>query len=354
MFGHLIRNKRKEAGLKLRELSHSTGIDQTLLSRIEREDRLPTEKQLPILADQLRIDFKELKKQWTAEKVYHIVRYEPFAHEILELAESRIEYLSKDQTHQVSELDETQQRLLEKADKLRELWIERQPLNTTQAKKLDEYFDLAYTYQSNRIEGNTLTLQETKLVVLDGLTVGGKSLVEHLEAVNHLEAIGFIRDLSRTKEPIGRRVLMELHRLILKEIDPDNAGRLRSVPVRITGSAHIPPEPFQLEKLIEDFFVFYHYQEDNLHPIILATEVHERLVSIHPFIDGNGRTARLMMNLILVRNGFTRANIKGDNTSRLRYYEALEKVQIDNDLTPFYQLVIEECIRSLEEHLSLT
>jgi Fic family protein len=228
-----------------------------------------------------------------------------------------------------------------------------QPLNATQKMKMEEYFDVSYTFESNRIEGNTLTLQETKLVGYDGLTIGGKSLVEHLEAVNHLEAISFIRDLAVNKEPISKRILLEIHRLILKEVDKENAGRYRQIPVRISGSQHEPPQPYLIDKLMEDFFEFYSYQEGRIHPVILAAEMHERLVSIHPFVDGNGRTARLLMNLILVRNGYTRANIKGDLSSRMNYYKSLEEVQVNNDRVLFYDLVMEEAIKSMEEHLAL-
>ncbi len=105
---------------------------------------------------------------------------------------------------------------------------------------------------------------------------------------------------------------------------------------------------------MEDFLEFYRYQEKRLHPIILAAEVHERLVSIHPFIDGNGRTARLLMNFVLLRNGYPRVNIKGDDQSRLTYYQSLQKVQADNNRLPFYYLIIEEALKSLEEHLALT
>jgi Fic family protein len=141
--------------------------------------------------------------------------------------------------------------------------------------------------------------------------------------------------------------------LILKGIDKDNAGRFRSVPVRISGSEHLPPQPFLLDKMMEEYFVHYNAQKKILHPVILAAEMHERLVSIHPFIDGNGRTSRLVMNLILLRNGLSIANLKGDVDSRLTYYRALEAVQVDNNPEPFYHLVADAVRDSLERHLEL-
>ena len=112
-------------------------------------------------------------------------------------------------------------------------------------------------------------------------------------------------------------------------------------------------QPYLIDKLMEDFFEFYSYQEGRIHPVILAAEMHERLVSIHPFVDGNGRTARLLMNLILARNGYTRANIKGDLSSRMNYYKSLEELQVNNDRSLFYDLVMDETIKSMEEHLAL-
>ena len=353
MFGELIRNIRKKKGLNLRELSALIGMDQTLISRVESGERLPKESQLQIIADALSISLNDLKKEWMAEKVLKIVQYSPMAQEVLAVAESRIEYLSGKNVFNASPLNDDLKALMKHADELHKRWNASQPLNQTQLHRLNEYFDVAYTFESNRIEGNTLTLQETKLIAVEGLTIGGKSVIEHLEAINHQEAISFVRDLATNQTSISRRVLLEIHRLILKEVDTSHAGIYRSVPVRISGSEHLPPQPYLIEKLMEDFFEFYHYQEKRLHPVILAAEMHERLVSIHPFIDGNGRTARLLMNLILLKNGFTRVNIKGDTASRMKYYQCLEKVQIDNDRDPFYELVIKEAIRSLEEHLEL-
>jgi Fic family protein len=218
---------------------------------------------------------------------------------------------------------------------------------------MQEYFNIKYTYDSNRIEGNTLTLQETQLVVNEGFTISGKSMREHLEAVNHAEAIDFMTGLANGSEEIDKRNLLDIHYLILKSIDSRNAGKYRSVPVRISGSEHLPPQPFMLEKLMEDYFIHYESRKNKMHPVILAAEMHERLVSIHPFIDGNGRTSRLIMNLILLRNGYTIAILKGDNDSRIAYYKALDKVQTSNDPSFFYDLILDRIKDSLEEHLAM-
>ena len=156
-----------------------------------------------------------------------------------------------------------------------------------------------------------------------------------------------------TKEDFNKRTLLEIHRLILKSIDNENAGRYRTVPVRISGSRHEPPQPYLLDKMMEDYFIHYEHQKKRLHPVLLAAEMHERLVSIHPFIDGNGRTSRLVMNFILLKHGYTVTSLKGDLNSRMAYYKALEEVQVNNDATVFYDLIIQEVIGSLNAHLKM-
>lgn len=219
--------------------------------------------------------------------------------------------------------------------------------------KIQEALDIEYTYESNRIEGNTLTLQETQLVIEKGLTISGKPLREHLEAINHKEAIEFIKDIAKNNVALTEYTLKQIHSIVLKSIDKANAGVYRNVPVLISGSRHVPPQPYLLAKLMEEYFLFYKENKDPLHPVVLAAEMHERLVTIHPFIDGNGRTSRLMMNLILLQHGYPIANIKGDYESRMKYYTALEKTQTGNDKKDFILLVIDVVKDSLERYLSI-
>ena len=352
-FFTLLKKTRQEQNLKFKDLAATTGIDQALLSKFENGNRLPTEEQIALLASAYNLSVSELRKLWLTEKVLQIVKYEPQAAEVLIVAESRVEYLTGKRALEVPSLPFDLQEKLAVIDGLRKEWQARKPLNPAQLRKMQSFFHVEYTFESNRIEGNTLTLQETGLVVNEGLTISNKSMREHLEAINHAEAVDFIVELAQGREDLSRRTLLELHALILKSIDRDNAGRYRSVPVRISGSQHEPPQPYLLDKLMEDYFIRYRTQQGLMHPVILAAEMHERLVSIHPFIDGNGRTSRLVMNLILLRNGYTIANLKGDNNSRLAYYRALEKVQVDNEPEVFYGLVADAVERSLRAHLSL-
>jgi Fic family protein len=197
-----------------------------------------------------------------------------------------------------------------------ELDILRQSLDNVTIK---EALEVEFLYESNRIEGNTLTLRETQLVINEGMTISGKSMREHLEAINHKEAILFIDDLVSQKVDLSEYVLKQIHGIVLYGIDRENAGVYRKLPVAIAGSKHLPPQPYLLQDLMEDYFRFYNQEKDNLHPVVLAAEMHERLVTIHPFIDGNGRTSRLIMNLILLQYAFPLAIIGGDYDSRMAY-----------------------------------
>jgi Fic family protein len=199
--------------------------------------------------------------------------------------------------------------------------------------------DIEYTYESNRIEGNTLTLRETDLVINKGLTVGGKSLREHLEAINHYEAILYIRELATQGKILDEPEIRNIHALVLRAIDRDNAGRYRTLPVMIAGSRHLPPQPWAVPKLMEEYGLWLTGAALELHPVVRAAEAHERLVTIHPFIDGNGRTARLVMNMILLANGYPIANLPGDTGSRLAYYNALEKANLEGDRQDFLLLI---------------
>ncbi len=351
---NLLKNARQDKGLKHKDVVATTGIDQALLSKYESGSRLPTEQHLMRLAEVYGLNIKQLRVYWVAEKVIVLSRqYEIPMDEIMMAAEGRAEFLYGERALEVPPIPTELEAKLAVIDDQKTRWQAAKPLSIEQLRKMREYFNVEYTYESNRIEGNTLTLQETSLVVNQGLTIGSKSMREHLEAINHAEAAEFIAELATRHEDVTKRTLMELHSLVLKSIDRENAGRWRSVPVRITGSQHEPPEPYMLDKMMEDYFIHYSRQQGRMHPIILAAEMHERLVSIHPFIDWNGRTSRLVMNLILLRNGYTIANLKGDNTSRVAYYQALEKVQVDNEPEAFYHIVADAVEASLRAHLAL-
>lgn len=244
--------------------------------------------------------------------------------------------------------------LLHKCDKLKAVLAEVRPLPKEALKKIEEALDIEYTYESNRIEGNTLTLQETELVVNEGVTIAGKSMREHLEAINHAEAVGYIKDVAKQAIGISERTIKEIHALVLHGINRENAGRYRTVPVLISGSRHVPPQPFLIEKQMEDFMLaFQEMEAANVHPVLIAAYLHDELVRIHPFIDGNGRTSRLLMNLYLLRNGYTIVNLKGSDEVKIDYYKALEASHVEKHPELFQKLVLEAEIDSLSHYLSI-
>lgn len=196
------------------------------------------------------------------------------------------------------------------------------PLSPAILKRLHDQLVIDWTYNSNAIEGNTMTLRETKMVIEDGLTIGGKSLAEHLEAINHKEAIEYVYNLAQLNSCVTERELKDIHSLILKKIDDDYAGKYRDIQVRITGSKHTPPDPLCLPQIMHDYATKYLVHAQG-HPIEQAALAHFHLVTIHPFVDGNGRTARLLMNLILLKHGFPPAIILKND--RRKYYNVLEK-----------------------------
>ncbi len=236
----------------------------------------------------------------------------------------------------------------DEVDNLKKELDNKRPIPKDTLRTLQEKINLEWTYNSNGIEGNTLTLRETQ-VVLEGITVGGKSIKEHLEAINHEHAILFLNDLVKDDNPITELNIKNIHTLILKEID-ENAGRYRNENVTIKGATHIPPDfvkvPELMEKLILNYKTWNKY-----HPIIQATLLHGELVKIHPFVDGNGRTSRLIMNLDLMKHGFNPVIIKKEN--RLQYYEALDKAHTTKDYTDFIKLINGLEIEMLKKYLEL-
>lgn len=347
-----ITELRNQQAFSIKELALATGIDPAVLSKIEGDKRQLPEKQIPVVAKALNISMAQLKKEWYADKIAKLLYGDlELSHEVLVAAEDRIEYLKTKRSKYPPILSNRMIERLREIDRLKMTWSSKKPLNRGQLAKMKEYFTTNYTHDSNRIEGNTLTLRETGLVLNQGITISGKSVTEHLEAINHAEAVDLIYELIQQKEDFNARVLLNIHGLILRGIDRKNAGIYRNMNVRISGSEHIPPQHYQLMSLMESYFMFYQNSKLELHPVILAAEMHERLVSIHPFVDGNGRTARLIMNLILLRYGYTLVSLKGDENSRMTYYDALEKKQIDNDSQAFHSLIAESVKTSLEEHL---
>lgn len=237
----------------------------------------------------------------------------------------------------------------DKVDELNNKLNSKRPFSKETLKSLRNSINIEWTYNSNGIEGNTLTLRETQ-IVLEGITVGGKTLREHLEAINHEKAIEYIEDLVKEKNPVTEWNIKNIHQLVLKEIDDKNAGKYRSENVAVMGATHTPPDHLIVPELMEKLIL--NYQKWNkYHPIIKAALIHGELVKIHPFIDGNGRTSRLVMNLSLMNSGYLPVIIKKEN--RLEYYNALDKAHTTGDYTDFVKLVTNLEIEMINKYLNL-
>lgn len=222
------------------------------------------------------------------------------------------------------------------------------PLTQQELVELKSYYKIGLTYSSNALEGNSLTETETKVVLEDGITIGGKPLKDHLEALGHEEAFDAIdRWLNK---PLTEAIIYECHRLFYYRIDPEQAGRYRDRQVFVSGSTYTfssaEKVPAQMNTLIQKWQAL----EANLHPVLKSAWLHYHFVAIHPFVDGNGRTARLLMNLILLQYGYPVAIIPPVN--RVRYLEAIHAYNKGNE-EPFFEFIIETVIEAQKDYLRL-
>lgn len=223
------------------------------------------------------------------------------------------------------------------------------PLNPAQVGKLREQLEVEMTYNSNAIEGNSLTLRETYLVLQEGMTIKGKPLKDHLEAKDHKEALDFLYELvSQGSYTISEHLIRQLHQLVVRETDTEFAGRYRTGSVIIGGADHTPPDAVDVPRQMEELIRWLKKNEKSLHPVELAAFLHHKVVFVHPFFDGNGRTARLVMNVFLMRKGFPLAIIL--RTDRKKYYRVLEKADKGND-APHVLFIAQAVERSLDLYL---
>lgn len=237
-------------------------------------------------------------------------------------------------------------RLEEKWKRLNSL----RPLPSVAVRKLKEHFEVEMTYNSNAIEGNSLTLRETFLVLNEGVTIKGKPLKDHLEATNHKEALDFLFDLiDHEKEfTFSEHLIKSLHQLVTQNIEKEWAGRYRNAPVRITGTSHQPPDALDVPSLMQDLVHWVGKMQGKMHVVELAAILQHKFVFIHPFFDGNGRTARLLMNILLLHNKYPLAIILKND--RKRYYRVLQEAD-NNNYKPLVEFVVKAVERSLDIYL---
>ncbi|MDL2324390.1 Fic family protein [Ruminococcaceae bacterium OttesenSCG-928-A16] len=237
--------------------------------------------------------------------------------------------------------------LFARVDALKTELGNRRPLTQGELKRLQEEFLVEFTYNSNAIEGNTLTLRETALV-LEGVTIDKKPLKDHLEAVGHRDAFLYVEQLVTDKISISEKVIKDIHSLVLMD-RPDDKGVYRRIPVTIMGAYHEPPQPYlvpvQMEQLVA------RQKETKRHPIENVALFHLDFEGVHPFIDGNGRTGRLMLNLMLMQQGYPPIDVKFSD--RKRYYACFDSYYKDKSAAPMVELVTEYLQERLERYLKI-
>lgn len=224
----------------------------------------------------------------------------------------------------------------------------KRPLTRGEIERLTEAFAVEYTYNSIAIEGNTLTLRETDMV-LHGLTIAQKPLREHLEAVGHKEAFDFVLELVRDRVPLSEQVIKQIHSLVVEDKRADR-GVYRREPVKIMGAQHEPIRPYRIEPEMELLILAYGDAADR-HIIPRVARFHLEFEAIHPFIDGNGRTGRLLVNLELMKAGYPPIDIKF--TDRMRYYQAFDDYHENKSIAAMEELFAEYVNARLDEYLSI-
>ncbi len=247
----------------------------------------------------------------------------------------------------------TKQQLFNKADDYKKKIQLSHPLSPEESKNLDEYFRIGFTYSSNALEGNTLTILETKILLEDGLTVAGKMIKDCLEALGHSKAYDYMLNAARSEEPITESVIQKLHRLFYGGVDSDNAGKYRDIQVYFSGTDYIPPAPEDVPRLMEHFIQQMEYSKKQFHPIEFAALCHKRLVDIHPFTAGNGQIARFLMNILFIEAGYGIVSISP--ALRSDYIQAFMASQKPDspDTDPFVKLIAESVIETEKEYCRL-
>lgn len=243
------------------------------------------------------------------------------------------------------------QELLKKADNYKYAVSLYRPVNSEQLKQIDNYFKIDLTYSSNALEGNTLTLSETKILIEDGITVSGKPLKDYLEAEGHSKAYDYLLSIAKDSSLlITEDMIKKFHYLFYSGIDPEHAGKYRDIQVYISGTEYIPPASSNVPELMKELADKINNSLKNHHPVIAAAYAHKWLVDIHPFIDGNGRTARLLMNLILINKGYGVTSIHP--VLRNEYIQSLRLSQKEKnaDDTMFLGLIA-ECVIETQKDL---
>lgn len=314
----LLKNARELKGLKTREVAQILGIDQALISKFESGTRRPTKNQISKLSQLLEIDHETIMIAWLKEKILYEIGEEEFALKALLLAEQEIQNKKKFINSAVLS---SLQIILDEIEILKKQIKSFQHFDL---RRISKILELEFIFESNRLNGNSLTFQETKSVINEGLTIAGKSMHEHLEAVNLHETIAYIQDLNQKKTSINEKEFLTIHNLVFRGIQPENSGKYKNNSLIL--------------REMNLLFNWYETNKNNLHPILLASEVHLKIIAISPFEKGNMQIANLLMNWILLQHDYVFATIQ---ESKDHYLSILEECQNKNDKSLFINFILQ-------------
>lgn len=343
----LLKVAREKKGYKTREVAQLLGIDQALISKFESGSRKPTREQVIKLSTLLDIDFETIIVAWLKEKIIFEIGQDDYAVKALRIA---LDELNSQPVIAKKPFSKEVNKLIAETDLLKTKLLSVGQFDNSTAIQSSE---LEFTFVSNYIDGSTMSLSETSSVIREGLTIPGKSMREHLEIINHQEAIAHIKELVLKNIQINERELLAVHKLIARGILTQEAGGYRKIQLvgneATTLTSHVPDVAQQMENL----FTWYDANRTSLHPIILAAEMHQQILQIDPFIEGTGKVARLIMNLILLQNGYQIANICS-NEQMQQYKSALSKKHKDINKEDFYALITRILKDSMERNIGLS
>ena len=298
-----------------------------------------------------------IKKQVEEGRIYYILvkserKKGKVVQTVLKRFDNAAEMLEYCKRHKIKppKIELIEKHLAERIEKKLATLNSLRPLPKQTLESLNKKFEVEMTYNSNAIEGNRLTLRETYLVLEKGLTIGGKSMREHLEATNHREAILAMEEMVKQKRKITEKDILNLHAIIFDKIKPEWAGFYRNGPVAITLAKHRPPSYKELPKMTHNVVDLLNKKAEGTKAIELAAEIHHKLVHIHPFWDGNGRLARLLMNIKLMQARFPPTILR--KQERVSYYKALEKADV-GDLGPLTTMIAKDVVKALDNYLDI-
>lgn len=316
----LLKNAREQKGLKTRELAQLAGIDQALISKFESGTRKPTKDQVTKLSQLLEIDYETLMVAWLKEKILYEIGDEEFALKALLLAEQEIQ---KNKKEIDSAILSSNQIILDEIETLKK---QLQTFNHFELRQISKTLELEFVFKSIHSNGNSLTSEETKSIINDGITISGKSMQEHIEAINFQEISAYIKDLSQKKTSLNEKEFLSIHNLIFKGIQSENAGKYKNDPIVL--------------REMNLLFNWYEMHKNNLNPIILASEIYLKILNINPFEKGNLQIANIIMNWILLQNNYVYAIAQTDKNNESEYFSVLDEYQIRNDKSAFINYIL--------------